>query len=413
VDTTAQTSPLSVSSTFAAFRHRNYRLWFTGQLISLIGTWMQNAAQGYLVYTLTGSAAFLGYVGFVSGLPSWFFMLYGGLVADRVPRRILLIITQSTQMLLAFILAALVFLGMVQPWHILVLAFLLGTTNAFDFPARQSFILELVSREDMTNAIAFNATIFNTGAIVGPAIAGIVYALTGPAWCFTINGISFIAVIIALAMMEIKSVPAPASRPPAIQSIIEGFRYVRSERLVLTLVITVFILNVFGFGLVTLIPAWAVKILGGDVTTNGWLISARGAGAVIGGLAIAALSRRSFRGKMWAASSFLLPLVMAMFALSRWLPFSLIMLAGMGFSLIAILNNSNAMVQSRVPDDLRGRVMALYSLMLAGGGPIGSLLVGLVADHTSEPTVALVCAFVLLIFALAIWVYRPEVRKVA
>ncbi len=405
------TTSITVSSTFAAFRHRNYRLWFFGQLTSLVGTWMQNAAQGYLVYTLTGSPAFLGYVGFVSGLPSWLFMLYGGLIADRVPRRSLMIITQSAMMILAFILAGLVFLNVVQPWHILVLAFLLGIANAFDAPARQSMVVELVSREDMTNAIALNATMFNTGAIVGPAIAGIVYALTGPAWCFTLNGISFIAVIVALAMMHIQPMPALNKRPAALNAILEGFDYVRSDRLVLTLVLTVFVLNVFGFGLVTLIPAWAVDILKGDVTTNGWMISARGIGAVIGGLLIASLSGRAFRGKMWTMSSFLLPLVMAFFAFTRWLPLSLFFLAGMGFSLITVLNNSNAMVQARVPDELRGRVMGLYTLMLMGGGPIGSLLVGLLADRASEPAAALVCAAVLLLFALLIWFKRPEVRQ--
>lgn len=406
--TTTRTAPLS--TTFASFRHRNYRLWFFGQLISLVGTWMQNTAQGYLVYTLTGSAAFLGYVGFVSGLPSWLFMLYGGVVADRVPRRVMLIATQVVMMVLAFILAALVFTGAIQPWQILIFAFLLGVTNAFDVPARQSFIVELVDREDMTNAIALNATMFNLGAIAGPAVAGILYALTGPGWCFTINGISFIAVIIALMMMRIKPVDAPVKSHSALSAIAEGYHYVRNNRLVLTLTLSVFIVNVFGFGLMTLLPAWAVKILGGDVTTNGLLVSARAVGAVIGGLLIAAYGSRRFRGKMWAASSFLLPLMIVGFALTRWIPLSLLMLLGMGLALVNMLNNSNALVQSRVPDALRGRVMGLYSLMFMGGGPVGALMVGLMADRTSEPVAAMVCAFVLLLFACVIWVIRPEVR---
>ena len=406
--TTTRTAPLS--TTFASFRHRNYRLWFFGQLISLVGTWMQNTAQGYLVYTLTGSAAFLGYVGFVSGLPSWLFMLYGGVVADRVPRRVMLIATQVVMMVLAFILAALVFTGAIQPWQILIFAFLLGVTNAFDVPARQSFIVELVDREDMTNAIALNATMFNLGAIAGPAVAGILYALTGPGWCFTINGISFIAVIIALMMMRIKPVEAPVKSHSALSAIAEGYHYVRNNRLVLTLTLSVFIVNVFGFGLMTLLPAWAVKILGGDVTTNGLLVSARAVGAVIGGLLIAAYGSRRFRGKMWAASSFLLPLMIVGFALTRWIPLSLLMLLGMGLALVNMLNNSNALVQSRVPDALRGRVMGLYSLMFMGGGPVGALMVGLMADRTSEPVAAMVCAFVLLLFACVIWVIRPEVR---
>lgn len=408
--TSARASTISVSGTFAAFRHRNYRLWFIGQLVSLVGTWMQSTAQGYLIYSLTGSAAYLGYVGFASGIPSWLFMIYGGLVADRVSRRTLMIITQSIMMLLAFILAGLVFLKLVLPWHILVLSFLLGVANAFDTPARQSFIVELVEREDMTNAIAFNATMFNLGAIVGPAAGGLVYALTGPGWCFTLNGISFLAVIGALAMMRIVVMPLPARQISALDSIKEGFSYLRSQRLVMTLSISVLIFNIFGFGLVTLLPAWAVQVLHGDVTTNGLLLSARGIGAVIGGLFIAAFASRGGRGRMWAAGSIIVPLSVAGFAYTNWLPLSLLLLAVMGFALVIIMNNSNAMVQSLVPDELRGRVMSIYSLMFMGGGPIGSLMVGEMATGFNEQFTAIFCAVVLVIFGVVIWFLRPEVR---
>jgi MFS family permease len=408
---TTQTASQGISDTFASFRYRNYRLWFIGQLVSLVGTWMQNTAQGFLIYTLTSSAAFLGYVGFTSGIPSWLFMMYGGVIADRVPRRALMMITQTVMMMLAFVLAGLVFFDVVQPWHILVLAFLLGTANAFETPARQSFVVELVDREDMTNAIAFNATMFNLGAVVGPAIGGLIYALTGPAWCFIINGISFIAVIIALALMQIKPLEVPIHRPSAYTAIAESVSYIRSQSMVITLMLSVFIYNVFGFGLVTLIPAWAVKILHGDVTTNGLLLAARGVGAVIGGLMIASFGRRNVRGKMWAVGSFLIPLMIAGFALTGSIPLSLVLLAGMGLSLIIIMNNSNAMVQSSVPDHLRGRVMGLYSMMFMGGGPVGSLLIGVAAQKTSEQATALVCAGILLIFAGVIWVVRPQVRK--
>ena len=209
--TLTQTLPLNASGTFAAFRHRNYRLWFIGQLVSLIGTWMQATAQGYLLFTITGSAAYLGYIGFISGVPSWLLIMYGGLIADRMSRRKLLIITQTSMMILAFVLAGLVFLNLVQPWHILVLAFLLGVANAFDTPARQALVVDLVEKKDMTNAIAFNSTMFNAGLIIGPAAGAAIYALTGPGWCFLINGISFIAVIIALGMMRI-TFSAPKSR---------------------------------------------------------------------------------------------------------------------------------------------------------------------------------------------------------
>jgi len=402
--------PIASSSTFSSFRHRNYRLWFVGQLVSLVGTWMQNTAQGYLIYTLTGSAAYLGYVGFISGVPSMLFMLYGGVIADRMSRRTLLIITQSVMMLLAFVLAGLVFTNVVQPWHILVLAFLLGTANAFDTPARQSLVVELVEREDMTNAIAFNGTMFNAGLIVGPAIGGLVYALTGPGWCFTINGISFIAVIAALFMMRIQPVAAAPRGISALAAIRESIHYVRSERLVLTLTISTLVFSMIGFGPMTLMPAWAVTVLGGDVTTNGLLLSARGIGAVIGGLAIAALASRKLRGKMWAASSFAMPLLLLAFAFTRWLPLSLFLLGLVGLALVTIMNNSNAMVQSSVPDHLRGRVMGLYSLTFMGGGPLGALAIGVFADRTSEPLTFVVCAIITLIYAGLIWFLRPEVR---
>ncbi len=401
---------LTIAQTFAAMRHRNYRLWFIGQLVSLVGTWMQNTAQGYLIYTITGSVAYLGYVGFISGLPSLLFILWGGVIADRVPRRTLMIITQSSMMVLAFILAALAFLNIVQPWHILVLAFLLGTANAFETPARQSFVVEMVDREDMTNAIALNGTMFNLGAIVGPAAAGVTYALFGPAWCFTLNGISYIAVIAALGMMRIKFLPAPLARISVMTAIKEGFSYVRAERLVATLSMSTFVMNVFGFGLIVLMPAWAVSVLSGDVTTNGLLLSARAVGAVIGGLAIAAMAGRGKRGRLWSISSLLLPLVMVGFAFTRWLPFSLLMLAAVGYFLMSIMNTSNAMVQAHVPDELRGRVMGIYSLMFMGGGPIGSLLVGELASWTSEPKTALLSAGVLVVYAAFVWLRRPEVR---
>ncbi len=410
MNTTKRNTSLSVSGTFAAFRHRNYRLWFAGQLVSIIGTWMQNTAQGYLVYTLTGSAAYLGYVGFISGVPSWLFMIYGGLIADRMSRRTLLIITQSAMMVLAFVLAGLVFLNWVQPWHILVLAFLLGVANAFDTPARQSLVVELVDREDLSNAIAFNSTIFNTGLIIGPAIGAAIYALTGPGWCFTINGLSFIAVIYALFRMRITPTPPRPRVKSALDEIKEGVRYVRGHRLVLTLTVSVFVLNIVGFGPITLLPAWAVSVLQGDVTTNGLLLSARGIGAVIGGLVIAAVASRGGRGKMWTVSSLVMPLAMMAFAASRYLPFSLLLMAVTGFTLVAVMNNSNAMVQYIVPDDLRGRVMGLYSLMFMGGGPLGALAVGVLADRTSEPFTFYVCAIATIIFAVGIWFLRPEVR---
>ena len=249
---------VSAPGTFAAFRYRNYRLWFIGQLVSRIGTWMQAVAQGYLLYTLTGSVAYLGYVGFISGLPTWLLMIYGGLIADRVPRRTLLVITQSVKMMLAFILGGLVFLEWVQPWHILVLALLLGVANAFETPARKSIVVDLVKREDMTNAITLSDAMYYMSVVIGPAVGAVVYSLIGPSWCFFLNGVSFIAIITALLMMQIQSTPVLSKRDSVFSALAEGFRYVRGNRLVQTLTTSEFLLTIIGYGPLILLPAWAM-----------------------------------------------------------------------------------------------------------------------------------------------------------
>lgn len=215
---------LYLSQTFTSLRYPNFRLWFFGQLVSLVGTWMQSAAQGYLMYELTHSSAQLGYVGFVGGLPSWFFTLYAGVIADRISRRKLLIITQSSMMLLAFVLAFLTFSQLVQPWHILTLAFFLGIANAFDAPARQSFTIEMVDRQDLTNAIALNSTMFTSALVVGPAVGGLAYAALGPGWCFTVNGITFIAVISALFLMKLQPPPPRPVKANSWAELLEGLK---------------------------------------------------------------------------------------------------------------------------------------------------------------------------------------------
>jgi MFS family permease len=397
---------------FAALRHRNYRLWFVGQLVSLVGSWMQNIAQGYLLYTLTGSVAYLGYVGFVSGLPSWFLLVYGGLIADRVPRRTLLVITQSAKTMLAFILGGLVLPNLVQPWHILVLALLLGVVNAFDTPARKSLVVDLTKREDMTNAIALSDTMFYISVIIGPAVGALVYSLTGPGWCFLLNGVSFLGVIVALLMLRIPPTPVSSQRGSALAAVAEGIRYVRGNRLVQTLTISEFLISVLGFGPIILLPAWAVRILNGDVATNGLLLSAHGVGAVFGGLLIAALASRKSRGKVWTLGGIIMPLAMLAFALSRNLPVSLFCLGLVGSSNVALETNNSAIVQSTVPDALRGRVTSLFALMYTGGEPLGSLAMGSLAEQTSEPFTFLVCSAGMMLFAILILLRRPEVRVV-
>ena len=402
----------SSNQIFASFKHRNYRLWFIGQLISLVGTWMQITAQGYLIYTLTESSAYLGYIAIASGIPAWFFTLYGGVVADRIPRRTLLVITQSAMMVLAFILSFLVFTNLVQPWHILILAFLLGITNSFDAPTRQSFVRELVSREHMTNAIALNSSIFNLGTVVGPAIAGLTYAAIGPAWCFTINGVSFIAVIGALLLMNIDLQASRTQHTSALQELKEGISYVAHNRIIRSLILNLGFMSLFGFGVVALIPAWAVEVLNGGVQMNGWLQSARGAGALIGTLIIAYIGTRNIRGRAWAVGSLGLPLLWMVFSFITNVPISLTVLMFIGLTFILSVNLSNAMIQTEVTDELRGRVMAIFTLTFFGLSPIGSLLAGIFAEAYGEQVTVFISGLMLFVLAIFTAIRMPFLRKI-
>jgi predicted MFS family arabinose efflux permease len=399
------------SRTFAALAFPNYRLWFFGQMTSLFGTWMQSTAQGYLIYSLTRSEAYLGYVGFASGAATWVFTLYGGVIADRMPRRSLLVVTQSLSMLLAFALSALTFTGVVQPWHIIVLAFLLGTVNAFDAPVRQSFVLEMVGRPLLTNAIALNATIFNTATAVGPAIGGITYALFGPGWCFAINGASFVAVIVALLAMRLGPWTPGAQSGSALKDIREGLRAVRDEKRILAIACLVGAMSLFANAFAILIPAWAVEVLHGDATTNGFLVSARGVGALVAALAIASLSHRRFKGRLMTVASFCFPVALFLFSFTRRLPTSLLALLFVGAANILTGNLCNALVQSLVKDNLRGRVMGIYMFFFLGFMPLGALLAGGAATAFGAPLTIVVSAACFLASSVAVAVAVPSIRR--
>jgi MFS family permease len=403
--------PSSSRGAFAALSHPNYRMWFLGQMTSLFGTWMQSTAQGYLVFELTRSPAYLGYVSFASGAAMWVFTLYGGVIADRVPRRSLLVVTQGLSMALAFILSALTFTRVVAPWHIIVLAFSLGVVNAFDVPARQSFVIEMVGREDLTSAIALNATMFNAAVAAGPAIGGLTYALFGPGWCFAINGISFIAAIAALLSMRMAPSLPPSRRSSALVEIREGLRAVRNDRAILALVILVGAASMFGMSSITLMPAWAVRVLNGDARTNGVLQSARGLGALAAALGIAALGRFRFRGLLLTAGSILFPAMLAVFSFTRALPASLTVLLVVGAANITINSLANSLVQTRTPDELRGRVMSIYNLFFMGLLPVGALLAGAIAEKGGAPLAVLVGAGGTLACATAIGIAVPSLRK--
>ncbi|MBA3946476.1 MAG: MFS transporter [Herpetosiphonaceae bacterium] len=397
--------------TFAALRHRNYRLWFFGQLVSLIGTWMQITAQSFLVFELTHSTAYVGFVGFANGLPSLLLMLFGGVVADRVAPRRLLVVTQSTMMLLALVLAALSFSHLVQPWHVVLLALLLGTVNAFDAPASQAFIFDLVDRQDITNAVALNASQFNLATVIGPTVAGLTYAAFGPAWCFGLNGVSYIAVITALLLMRLRTRERAARAGSAFGQLKEGVRYTLGHPILRSLIAIQGATALFGMAYATLLPAWAVAVLHGNATTNGLLQSARGAGSLLGALMLAALAYRGHRGRWLTLGTFAFPLVLLVFAAVRSVPIALVLLAGVGWSSILLFNSANTLVQGHVADEMRGRVMAIFSLTFFGGMPLCALWAGQLADRIGPPMTLVVSASILLVLAVLYWARAPRVRR--
>lgn len=408
-----QTSRISalVRQTFSALKYYNYRLWFGGQTVSLFGTWMQRSAQGYLIFDLTKSPIYLGYVGFAYGIPAWLFMIYGGAIADRFPRRTILLIAQVAMMVLAFILAALTFAQIVLPWHIIVLAFLLGIANAFDAPARQAFVTELVDRKDLTNAIALNSSMINTATVIGPAVAGITYALFGPAWCFIINGFTFLAVIVALLLMKLAPF-IPVDRTMSIFSEIkDGISFAARQPTIRILILNLGLLSLAGLGFVTLLPVWAVDVLGGDATTNGFLHTARGIGALSGALMIAAIGQTFSRGKLFTIGTFVMPLFLILFSLTRVLPASFLALMGVGWGFMVIVNLSNTLVQINVTDELRGRVMGLFTFTFFGFMPIGSLINGVLADQIGTPLTIQINAIILLAAAFLLFTLFPYIRK--
>ncbi len=368
-----------------AFRSRNYRLFFAGQLVSLVGTWMQSVAQSWLVYRLTGSTALLGAVGFCNQIPVFFLATVGGTVADRLPRRSILITTQALAMLLALVLAALTLSARVELLHVLVLSTLLGVVNAFDLPTRQAFVSEMVSRDDLMNAIALNSSMVNGARIVGPAVAGLVVAAIGEGWCFLANGLSFVAVIAGLlAMRELSSPPRRKPRSP-LKEISEGVGFVLGHAPVRALLLLLGIASLLGMPYGVLMPVYADRILGGGARTLGILMGSNGVGALIGALLLA--RRRELRGLgrwvMFGSIGFGLALIA--FAWSRNFYVSCALLALAGLAMMTQMAGSNTLVQAMIPDALRGRVMALYSMMFIGMTPFGALLAGAIAEPLGVP----------------------------
>jgi MFS family permease len=406
-------SRLSVA--FRALRHRNFQLFFGGQLISLIGTWMQTIAQAWLVYRLTGSAAQLGLIGFAGQIPVFLMAPVGGAVADRFSRHKIVIGMQVSSMLLAFALAFLTLAHVVQVWHIFLLAALLGVVNAFDIPARQAFIVDMVGREDLLNAIALNSSMFNGARVVGPAVAGLIVAAVGEGWCFFVNAVSYLAVIAGLLLMKVpRAAPSPRAAS-AVADIVEGFRFVYGTVPILALLLLLGLVSLVGLPYTILMPIFADKILHSGATGLGILMGFSGVGAMFGALMLAA--RRGVHGLgnwvAYSAAAFGASLIVFSFSRSLWL--SAALLVPVGFAMMVEMAASNTLIQAMVPDRLRGRVMAVYSMMFMGMAPLGALAAGFIAEGLGAPwTVAIgggVCVLGAAFFGLRIPSLRGEARE--
>ncbi|MDR3677399.1 MAG: MFS transporter [Acidobacteriota bacterium] len=377
---------------FRALRHRNYRLFFCGQIISLIGTWMQSIAQAWLVYRLTKSSLLLGLVGFAGQIPVFLFAPLGGLFADRYNRHRTIIATQTASMVLAFILAALTLLGQINRhvWEIMLLAALLGVVNAFDIPTRQAFIIEMVVPEDLINAIALNSAMFNGARVLGPSVAGILVASIGEGWCFFANGVSYIAVITGLLLMIVIPRRQPKRTVSGLESVKEGFRFVMHTGPIRALLLLLGLVSLTGMPYAVLMPVFADKILHSDARGLGLLMGSTGVGALAATLVMAA--RREVRGLgrwiIFASTGFGASLIL--FSLSRSLPLSVALLLPAGFCMLIQMASSNTLIQTMVPDALRGRVMSVYSMMFMGMAPFGALVAGALAHRLGAPlTVAI------------------------
>ena len=398
----------ALASRFRALRHRNFRLFWTGQLVSLIGTWMQSVAQGWLMHRLTGSAFMLGLLGFLQFLPVLLFSLWAGVVADRVDKRKLLLITQTTALLQATTLALVVTTGVVTPGMVLGLALVFGIFNAFDLPARQSFLVEMVGKEDLSNAIAMNSAAFNTARVLGPAVAGVLVATVGEAGCFWINAASYLAVLASLARIKLPERERVEQPGRALTRLSEGLRYATSVKPIRNLLLLLGVMAGLGFQYMVLLPVYAREILHAGPEAYGLMVSAFGLGSLISAVWMTRrLDRWDLRRNLLIGLS-LAGVGMGMFAWSRTLPLSLAMGFLTGFGLILYIASTNTLLQLTTEDRYRGRIMSLYTLMFIGTAPIGAIVSGVIAQRFHAPIATSFSAMVLL--SGAVWVaYRLRV----
>jgi MFS family permease len=403
----------SLPSMFRALRHRNYRLFYFGQMLSLVGTWMQSVAQQWLIYRITGSAVQLGWIGFSSQIPVFLLATFGGLLADRYNRRYLLIGTQAASMVLASTLAYLTLSGRIEIWQLYAIAALLGVVNSIDIPTRQSFVYDMVGRDDMQNAIALNSSMFNGARMVGPAIAGVLVASIGEGWCFFANAVSYIAVLTGLFMMQDVAGPNRVRPASNLAHIAAGYRFIVTTAPVRALLLLLGIMSLVAMPYSVLMPVFAGKILHGGPSALGVLMGASGVGALCGALLLASRKKLKGLGRWIAIATSSFGVFLIAFSMSRhyWLSVALLVPAGM--AMMVQMASSNTLIQAMVPDHLRGRVMAVYSMMFMGMAPIGALLAGTAAEHWSAPTVVATGGALAIVLGLVFARRLPMLRVTA
>jgi MFS family permease len=401
----------ATNTTFSAMRHRNFQLYFGGQLISNVGTWMQIIAQSWVVYQIGHSALILGVVAFASAIPVLLISPWGGVVVDRMPRRRLLMMTQSGAMILAFIMAALAFANIIQEWHVVVLAALLGVVNAFDAPARQAIVPELVGKADLPNAIAMNSMMFNSARVIGPAVAGLVLAAVGAAWCFTINGISFLAVLLGLWLMNLPDRRGQQHTSSPWAQLTGGIRYAAGNREISALILLSLVFSIFGISYATILPAFVQKVLQQGAMGYGWVNTATGLGAVTSAFLLTHRAIHGKRGKLLVLTNIAFPLILIAFSFTSLLPISLLLAYGLGMGFMMQFTTINTLLQTRVDDAFRGRVMGLYTITFFGFAPFGNLLIGYLGEKIGLAFAITLFAVCSLILSQLVLLKAPTVKE--
>lgn len=397
---------------FRTLRYRNFRLFFIGQNISLVGTWMQQVAMGWLVYRLTHSALLLGVVAFAGQVPTFILSPLGGVAADRMDRHRLLFITQTVSMLQALVLSVLVFTGKIQVWHIISLGAVLGCVNSFDIPARQSFLVEMVERkENLGNAIALNSLMFNAARLIGPSVAGFVIAVAGEGVCFLVNALSFIAVIWSLSAMTIKPHLPVKSKTNILEGIYEGFRYTFGFQPIRLILILLSVVSIMGMSYIVLLPVFARDILGGGPETLGFLMAAGGIGAAVATIYLASRNSVVGLGRLIPVSATIFAVSIMLFSVSRSLWMSVAILAVGGFGMMVNMAACNIILQTISDDDKRGRVMSFYTMAFIGMAPIGSLGAGVLANRVGVTNALIIGGSACIIAALLFASKLPVLKK--